>query len=165
MFAQLRPGLSIGRGASLGRLLRLFSSTPLRSADTKKTTSTIFDIDELIANLPDLQSTGQGSKRYDDFSFGSTARDPRDVAKSMTIIGPASGRAVDVKFNNVGYAIGNVYLILKTNNVRGLWQAQKRYIRPAKFQKEKHRRWWRKQFAKGFLDLMAQVTDAKRRGY
>lgn len=132
---------------------------------TKKNATTVFDIDELIANSPDLVDGNQARKRYDDFSFGSLAKDPREVAKSFNITGPASGRSVDVKFNNVGFAIGSVYSILRTNNVRLQWNLQKRFIRPAKYRKEKHRKWWRKQFAKGFSDLMAQVTDAKRRGY
>ncbi|EEQ41076.1 putative 37S ribosomal protein [Clavispora lusitaniae] len=131
----------------------------------KRNASTVFDIDELIANSPDLQDSGAQRKRYDEYSFGSSAKDPREVAKAINITGPSSGRSVDVKFNNVAFAIGNVYSILKANNVRGQWQVQKRYMRPAKYRKEKHRRWWRKQFAKGFSDLMAQVTDAKRRGY
>lgn len=130
----------------------------------KGNASTVFDIDELIANSPDLQSSGQ-RKHYADYSFGTTTKDPREVAKAINITGPASGRSVDVKFSNVAFAIGNVYSILKTNNVKGQWQVQKRYMRPAKYRKEKHRRWWKKQFAKGFSDLMAQVTDAKRRGY
>lgn len=132
---------------------------------TKKNAATVFDIDELIANSPDLVEGNQTKRKYDDFSFGVQAKDPREVAKSINITGPASGRCVDVKFNNVGYAIGSVYSILRTNNVRAQWNLQKRYMRPAKYQKDKHRRWWRKQFAKGFSDLMAQVTDAKRRGY
>lgn len=137
----------------------------LKSEKTAKSNaSTVFDIDELIANSPDLQGSAQ-RKKFDDYSFGATAKDPREVAKAINITGPSTGRCVDVKFNNVAFAIGNVYSILKSNNVRGQWQVQKRYMRPAKYRKEKHRRWWRKQFAKGFSDLMAQVTDAKRRGY
>lgn len=132
---------------------------------TKKNATTVFDIDELIANSPDLVDGNQNRRKYDDYSFGSLAKDPREVAKAINITGPASGRSVDVKFNNVGFAIGNVYSILRTNNVRLQWNLQKRYMRPAKYQKDKHRKWWRKQFAKGFSDLMAQVTDAKRRGY
>lgn len=151
---------------------RFFSLSTARSSEfdelkqaTKKNATTVFDIDELIANSPDLVDGNQNRRKYDDYSFGSQAKDPREVAKSFNITGPASGRSVDVKFNNVGFAIGNVYSILRTNNVRHQWNVQKRYIRPAKYQKEKHRKWWRRQFAKGFSDLMAQVTDAKRRGY
>lgn len=149
-----------------GVSLRAFNDFDVLKTEkaAKGNASTVFDIDELIANSPDLQSSGQ-RKNYDDYSFGATAKDPREVAKAINITGPSSGRCVDVKFNNVAFAIGNVYSILKTNNVRGQWQVQKRYMRPAKYRKEKHRRWWRKQFAKGFSDLMAQVTDAKRRGY
>ncbi|SGZ52777.1 CIC11C00000002334 [Sungouiella intermedia] len=132
---------------------------------TRKNATTVFDIDELIANSPGLVDGNQSRRKYDDYSFGSLAKDPREVAKAINITGPASGRSVDVKFNNVGFAIGNVYSILRTNNVRTQWNLQKRYMRPAKYQKDKHRKWWRKQFAKGFSDLMAQVTDAKRRGY
>lgn len=165
------PRALLGGRLSLQRFLSL-ANTRLSEFDelknqesTKRNATTVFDIDELIANSPDLVDGNQNRKRYDDFSFGNLAKDPREVAKSINITGPASGRTVDVKFNNVGFAIGNVYSILRTNNVRAQWNLQKRFMRPAKYRKDKHRRWWRKQFAKGFSDLMAQVTDAKRRGY
>lgn len=131
--------------------------------DTKKNQTTVFDIDELIANSPDLVDANK--HKSDEFQFGALARDPREVARAINITGPSCGRTVDVRFNNVGLAISNVYSILRTNNIRQTWNIQKRYIRPAKLQKEKHRKWWRRQFAKGFSDLMTQVSDAKRRGY
>lgn len=135
----------------------------LENPQTKRNVSTVFDIDELIANSPGLQDTQ--SNKYDAFSFGNEAKDPREVAKSINIMGPTSGRSVDVKYNNVGMALGNMYGILRANDVKHQWHQQKRYIRPAKLQKEKHRRWWKKQFSKNFSNLMSQITDAKRRGY
>ena len=127
--------------------------------------STVFDIDELIANSPSLRDL-QGSKgKYDEYAFGNSVKDPREAAKAISIYGPSSGRTVDVKFQNVGLALRGVQSVLRQNEVRLQWHNQKRYIRPAKFQKMKKSLWWRKHFALGFSDLMAQITDAKRRGY
>lgn len=129
----------------------------------RRNVDAVFDIDELLANSPALKD-GAG-KRYDDFSFGASAVDPREVAKAVNVTGPLAGRTVDVKFNNIGLALGSMYSVLRTNGIKSKWHEQKRHIRPAKLQKEKHRAWWRKQFKKGFSDLMSQISDAKRRGY
>lgn len=159
---------------------RLFSVFPARSnvfdelkkteagkenPETKRNASTVFDIDELIANSPDLHEPLHQRNKYDGYSFGNTAKDPRDVAKGIRITGPNAGRSFEVKYNNFGKAMGGLHTIIRTNKIRLLKNTQKRHIPRAKLQKQKHRLWWKQQFRKGFQDLMAQVADAKRRGY
>lgn len=142
----------------------LFSELNLAELRTAKQSTSMVEIDELLSKTPQLDNE-PATQRYLDFLLGDEVKDPRDVAKSINISGPASGRSVDVKFLNVGFAVGSVALIIRTNNIKQQWHFQKRYIRPAKYRKEKKRQWWRQHFARGFSDLMADITDAKRRGY
>ncbi|GEQ71097.1 hypothetical protein JCM33374_g4778 [Metschnikowia sp. JCM 33374] len=135
------------------------------SSSAPRNASTVFDIDELIANSPSLRDAHGSRNKYDEYAFGNSVKDPREAAKAINVYGPSSGRTVDVKFQNVGMALRGVQSVLKQNDVRSQWHNQKRYIRPAKFRKMKKSLWWRKHFASGFSDLMAQITDAKRRGY
>lgn len=158
---------------------RFFSAVPARAnifdelkknqdkvtPETQRNASTVFDIDELIANSPDLNVPLYQRNRYEGYSFGNTAKDPRDVAKGLNMIGSQSGRSVEVKYNNLGMALSGVQRIVNANKIKILQRVQKRHIPKAKYQKEKHRNWWKKQFRVGFQDLMTQVTDAKRRGY
>lgn len=139
-----------------------FQDLARESRTPSKNFSAIADIDELLRDAPG--TTGKLSQlRFHD--LGQTLKDPKDVARNINIMGPAAGRSVDVRSQNVSAAIKKCFLNLKQNNFRQQLMDQKRYIRPAKFRKEKKRRWWRRHFALKFSDLMEQIVDAKRRGY
>lgn len=90
---------------------------------------------------------------------------PRDIAKTIRMHGPVAGRTVDVHNNNMGKALGGLNSLANASKIRYLKQIQSRFIRPAKYTKQKRREWWRRKFAVGFKDLMGQVNDARRRGY
>lgn len=116
-----------------------------------------FDVDQV---------TSFSLNRNDTFTSDSPPPpNPRDIAKTIKMHGPAAGRSVDVQSKNLGRALNGVKGLLLSSKVKYLKGVQSRYIRPAKYTKQKHREWWRRKFAAGFKDLMWQVNDARRRGY
>ncbi|KAG7193279.1 uncharacterized protein KQ657_001042 [Scheffersomyces spartinae] len=143
------------------------SNTP--NAQPKKQSRGADDIDTLLkSNLFDakfLFGADINGSNEDPSLFSRTLQHPRDVAKSIRISGPEAGTAVDVRNGSIALTYGMLQLTLRKTNVRYLQNVQKRYIRPAKYRKQLKSEWWRRNFSKGFKDLMAQVRDAKRRGY
>lgn len=135
----------------------------------EKVSSGVDDIDTLLkSNLFDAKFLFGGDangSNEDPSLFARTLQHPRDVAKSIRISGPEAGTAVDVRNGSIALTYGMLLLTLRKTNVRYLQNVQKRYIRPAKYRKQLKSEWWRRNFSKGFKDLMAQVRDAKRRGY
>lgn len=137
------------------------SSQELRENRTK---ATFFDIESLIANSPGLQETPTFHDKFDKFSFGSSLRNPREVAKSINMFGPPAGRSVDVR-SNLGSALLGLRHVLKKDKIKEYQQIQARYIRPAKLRKMKMAYWWKRNFREQFHHLMIDIKDAKRRGY
>lgn len=154
---------------SLLRALNVFdelkqTSGKLDSA-TKKNASTVFDIDDLIANSPDLQKSEQSFGNYDSYAFGNTAKHPRNVAKELNITGTQAGRTAEVRFGNVTQALRQLSRNLRQEELISRKNQQKRHLRPALLHAEKHRKWWRKNFGARFTHLLQEVLEAKRRGY
>ena len=141
----------------------------IKSCDAAPATATnksvVSDVDHLLMNDWLAGTQGHMRAKSDDYLLQQTLRHPREVAKSMRVFGPLAGRTVDVRHGNLGQTIGLVKSILRSNKVILLKRSQARHTRTAKYQKQKHRDWWRRNFSLGFRDLMAQVRDAKRRGY
>ena len=67
------------------------SKTPTRPS---KETPALFWHWRVDCKLAWPQDSGAQRKRYDEYSFGSSAKDPREVAKAINITGPSSGRSV-----------------------------------------------------------------------
>lgn len=154
---RLAPRLAVARP-----LVRAFSLSPARAnvfdelkAGTEKNALTVIEIDKLIANSPDLR----------DDPFGLGMKNPRDVAKSLPLVGPNSGRTVEVNWNNVRMAMKRNNDLVNSNNIKTRWFEDKVYIPPGKKKAERKRKWWRLKFKVEFSKLMAQIQDAKRRGY
>lgn len=127
---------------------------------------TIDHVNELLGGLSsDASTPSYFSNRSRDYNFGNALKHPRDVAKGIRLQGPAAGRTVDVQYGNFGFAVGGIRRITRSNKLQYLQKVQSRFIRPAKYQKQKKREWWRRRFSEGFRDLMRQVQDSKRRGY
>lgn len=104
----------------------------------------------------------------DDLGLSSNAASrihPRDVAKNIRVNGPLAGRTVDTSAGGVSYAVGGINSIIRNNKIRYLQRIQSRYIPPGKYKNQLKREWWRRRFFQGFKGLMAQVNDARRRGY
>lgn len=137
------------------------SSQQLRESRTK---ATFFDIESLIANSPGLQDAPTFHDKFDKFSFGSSLRNPREVAKSINMFGPPAGRSVDVR-SSLGSALLGLRHVLKKDKIKEYQQIQARYIRPAKLRKMKKALWWKRNFREQFHHLMIDIKDAKRRGY
>ncbi|CAK7894939.1 hypothetical protein CAAN1_05S00716 [[Candida] anglica] len=106
-----------------------------------------------------------GRASSSDYLLQQSVRHPREVAKSIRVFGPIAGRTFDVRHGNIGATIASVQTVLRTNKIKKLVNVQKRHIPKAKYRKQKHREWWRRQFSKGFRELMSEVRDATRRGY
>lgn len=124
--------------------------------------------DSLFDVLNNLDSNTQSSDKafQDDLGLSSATQiHPRDIAKNIRMSGPLAGRTVDVNSGAVSYGVNSINTILRTNKIRYLQRVQSRYIPPAKYRKQLKREWWRRRFLQGFKGLMAQVNDAKRRGY
>lgn len=140
----------------------------LKKAETKdapnRNTATFFDIDNLIANSPGLQDSTTSNLKFDNFAFGSSLRNPREVAKSINMSGPAAGRSVAVR-GNLQPSISVFQLALKRDRIRLFHRYQLRFIRPAKFQKIKKMQWWKQNFRQQFQYLIINIKEAKRRGY
>lgn len=154
--------------SNFDQLSNLIKQSTLSKTDKPEVSETnTLNVNDLLAN----QSTGNVptpnyfSSRTKDYSFTSTVKHPRDVAKGIRMNGPIAGRNVEVTYNNLGYAISGLRRVLSSNRIKYFKITQARYIRPAKYRKQRKREWWRKRFALGFRDLMSQVQDAKRRGY
>lgn len=109
--------------------------------------------------------SGNSSNNGSEYMFGNSVPHPRDVASGIRLQGPIAGRTIDVQYGNLGRAISGVLTVIRSNRIRYFKKVQTRYIRPAKYQKQRRREWWRKTFSHGFKELMSQVRDAKRRGY
>lgn len=133
--------------------------------NTERNTSTVLDVDSLLKGAVEPQSPSHFGRATDNLLFENTLKHPRDVARGMRVLGPLAGRTVEVPFNNIGAALGGLNNTIRLNKIRYLQKVQKRFIPPAKYAKQKKREWWRRQFSHGFKELMAQVRDAKRRGY
>lgn len=116
-----------------------------------------------ILNDLDKKSLSE-STLYKDLGL-STKINPRDVAKKIRVTGVLAGRTVDMIPGVVSYGIHSIRVLSKANKIRYLQSIQRRYIRPAKYRKQKKREWWRRRFQEGFKDLLAKVIDARRRGY
>ncbi|QWW22193.1 hypothetical protein CA7LBN_000939 [Candidozyma auris] len=138
---------------------------PKNEAPAKKNASTVFDIDELIANSPDLQQGQMFGSNYDKYAFGNTVKHPRDVAKELNVTGVAAGRTVDVKYGNVSAALSQLTKLVRVEKIPQMKQQQKRHLRPALLHDLKHRQWWRSNFSLRFSNLLTEILDAKRRGY
>lgn len=123
--------------------------------------------DSLFEVLNNLDAKPLSDNHFqDDLGLGkSTQMHPRDIAKNIRMNGPIAGRTVDVSPGGVSYGIYGVNTILRSNKIRYLQRVQSRFIPPAKYKKQLKREWWRRRFFQGFKGLMAQVNDAKRRGY
>lgn len=126
--------------------------------------ATFFDIDSLIANSPGLQDSMTRNEKFDNFAFGSSLRDPREVAKSINMFGPPAGRSVEVRGNFMSSA-GALRGIISRDQIKNMQKIQSRFIRPAKLRKMKKAIWWKKNFNEQFHYLMINIKDAKRRGY
>lgn len=133
--------------------------------NTNKNNSAISDIDSLLSSTFDPQSNSKFNEKSQDYLLQNSLKHPRDVAKSIRVTGPFAGRTVDVHYGNLGRALAALNSIIRNNRVRYLQKVQTRFIRPAKYKKQKKREWWRRKFSLGFKELMAEVRDAKRRGY
>lgn len=151
--------------SSLLRNMSVFDELKNLESATKKNASTIFDIDELIANSPGLQTNHELGLNYDSYAFGNTEKHPRDVAKELSLTGTQAGRTVEVKQGNVSQSLKVLFRLLRDELIISMKFRQKRHLRPALLHDRKHRLWWRKNFAARFSELLGQVRDAKRRGY
>lgn len=126
--------------------------------------ATFFDIDSLIANSPGLQDSMTRNEKFDNFAFGSSLRDPREVAKSINMFGPPAGRSVEVRGNFLSSS-GALRGLISRDQIKNMQKIQSRFIRPAKLRKMKKGIWWKKNFNEQFHYLMINIKDAKRRGY
>lgn len=161
-----RPGIGFVAkryNSSFEQLSNLIKQSTLKDGQTKvdHNSSTVNHVNELL-QTPAKDEYFRGAKNYD---FGATAKHPRDVAKSIRVQGPPAGRTVDVQYGNLGFALGGLRNVLRANRINYFKKVQARHIPPAKYKKQRKREWWRRRFSEGFKDLMAQVKDAKRRGY
>lgn len=141
---------------------RLGNSNP--SPADKSKSQAIADVDNLLNETSTFHANSIRS-RTQERMFDVAVKHPRDVAKQIRTQGPIAGRGVDVQYGNFGRSLGALASVLRSNNIRKLKKIQARYIRPAKLRKQAKSEWWRRRFSAGFKDLMAQVRDAKRRGY
>lgn len=137
---------------------------PPQNFHANRNATTYFDIDSLIAKSPGLQDKAAHNDKFDNFTFGSSLRNPREVAKSINMFGPLAGRSVDVR-DSFGVSSLRLKNILKKDKIREFQQIQARFIRPAKLRKMKKAFWWKQNFREKFHALMIDIKDAKRRGY
>ncbi|CAK9436515.1 mitochondrial 37S ribosomal protein bS21m [Lodderomyces beijingensis] len=147
------------------RFNSLFSPSPdPKNLGSKQEKKSKIDIDELLkSSIPELSF-----KDTMDNHFGLESNrqpTPREVAKGIREFGPNAGRIVEVYHQNVAKSFSANSRLNSTNKIRYLQKIQSRYIRPAKYRKQLRREWWRRHFSAGFKDMMAQVNDARRRGY
>ncbi|ABN65639.1 predicted protein [Scheffersomyces stipitis CBS 6054] len=137
-----------------------------KSSNSKKNNNGINDINELLNSSLELsENSAFLHSKSSDYGLGDVVPNPRDVAKNIREMGPVAGRAVDVHYGGLGKAFAGVRRLGFTNKIKHYQKVQERYIRPAKYAKQKKREWWRRKFSEGFKDLMSQVNDARRRGY
>ncbi|KAI5966717.1 uncharacterized protein KGF55_000126 [Candida pseudojiufengensis] len=131
---------------------------PTQQKDTK------INIDELLkSSIPELSFQDSISER---FGFDTNRQQtPREVAKGIKEFGTNAGRSIDVNYNNLSRTFIQIKRLNNENKIKYLQKIQSRYIRPAKYRKQLKREWWRRKFSSGFKDLLAQVNDARRRGY
>ncbi|KAK6456511.1 uncharacterized protein RJT20DRAFT_45182 [Scheffersomyces xylosifermentans] len=125
----------------------------------------INDINELLNSSLELSDSSYLNSKSSEYGLGDMIPNPRDVAKNIREMGPVAGRAVDVHYGGLGKAFAGVRRLGNANRIKYHQKVQERYIRPAKYAKQKKREWWRRKFSDGFKDLMSQVNDARRRGY
>ncbi|KAK6202457.1 uncharacterized protein RJT21DRAFT_118492 [Scheffersomyces amazonensis] len=131
----------------------------------KKSKSSISDINDLLNSSLEHTDSSLFKSKSSQYISMDLVPQPRDTAKKVKILGPSAGRAVDVQHNGLGRAFGQLRRLTFDNRIKHFQRVQERHIRPAKYRKQKKREWWRNKFSDGFKDLMAQVTDARRRGY
>ncbi|KAI3404433.2 hypothetical protein KGF56_002730 [Candida oxycetoniae] len=157
-------GYTLGRFVSTNEQFKVHNET--RTNASKKNSSTHkINIDELLkSSIPELSFK---DTMNDDFGFEATSREPspREVARGIREFGTNAGRSVNVSYKNIPKAFTQVKRVVNENKIRYLQKVQSRYIRPAKYRKQLKREWWRRKFLVGFKDLLAQVNDARRRGY
>lgn len=132
--------------------------------ENNRNANAINDVESLLASTLDMTDTlnNQGTN---DYMLQNSLKHPRDVAKSIKLTGPMAGRTVDVHHGNLGRALANLNSLIRANKIRYLKKVQARHIPAGKYKKQKKREWWRRKFSQGFKELMAEVRDAKRRGY
>ncbi|KAI5967611.1 hypothetical protein KGF57_000305 [Candida theae] len=158
----LRPSASV---TSLRVIpFRCSSTSNDKSAAKASKTESNINIDDLLKQfIPNLSFSESINER---FGFEANRQPtPREVAKGIREFGTNAGRTVDVNYNNLARAFTQVKRLGNENKIRYLQKIQSRYIRPAKYRKQLKREWWRRKFSAGFKDLLAQVNDARRRGY
>ncbi|RLV82567.1 hypothetical protein JA9_003772 [Meyerozyma sp. JA9] len=143
---------------------RLYLNNNTPSNADKSKSQAIADVDNLLNETSNFHANSF-SNRSKDRMFDISVKHPRDVAKSIRVQGPIAGRSVDVQYGNFARSLSSMFAVVRSNKIRYLKKIQARHIPPAKLRKQKKREWWRRKFSSGFKELMAQVRDAKRRGY
>ncbi|KAI5950732.1 hypothetical protein KGF54_003806 [Candida jiufengensis] len=135
-----------------------------QSQQSQQSKDTKINIDDLLKNsIPELSFKDSITER---FGFETNRQQtPREVAKGIKEFGTNAGRSIDVNYNNLSRTFVQIKRLNNENKIRYLQKIQSRYIRPAKYKKQLKREWWRRKFSSGFKDLLAQVNDARRRGY
>ncbi|KAI5959034.1 hypothetical protein CANMA_004158 [Candida margitis] len=162
----LKPSIVAATASTLVVPSRFNSTNKDASSATKYANPAKSDInidDLLKSSIPDLSFSESMNER---FGFEANRQPtPREVAKGIREFGTNAGRTVDVNYNNLARAFTQIKRVGNENKIRYLQKIQSRYIRPAKYRKQLKREWWRRKFSGGFKDLLAQVNDARRRGY
>ncbi|CCG20416.1 hypothetical protein CORT_0A00230 [Candida orthopsilosis Co 90-125] len=159
----LRPSI-VAATSLLITPVRFNSTNKVASSAKYSKTESNINIDDLLkSSIPDLSFSESMSER---FGFDTNRQPtPREIAKGIREFGTNAGRTVDVNYNNLARAFTQIKRVGNENKLRYLQKIQSRYIRPAKYRKQLKREWWRRKFSSGFKDLLAQVNDARRRGY
>ncbi|KAK6460542.1 hypothetical protein DFJ63DRAFT_229310 [Scheffersomyces coipomensis] len=142
-----------------------FKNNSINQSKESKRGATISDINDLLNSSLEHTDSNIFNSKSSQYGTLDLAPQPRDTAKKIKIFGPLSGRTIDVQHNSLGRAFGQIRRLGFDNRIKYFQKVQERYIRPAKYRKQKKREWWRKKFSEGFKDLMAEVNDARRRGY
>lgn len=147
--------------SSFDQLNNAIKQTSNRSSNSEN----VKDINDLLNSSLETTNNGQFKSRSNEYGLGDVTPHPRDVAKNIKIQGPMAGRVIDVHYGQVTKAVFGMNRIISQNKIRYLQKIQSRHIPKAKLKKQQRREWWRRKFSEGFKDLMAQVNDARRRGY
>ncbi|KAF6053142.1 Ribosomal protein S21 family protein [Candida parapsilosis] len=160
----LRPSGFVITPLFIGSLRFNSTSKDVSAAKYSPKPESTVNIDDLLKNsIPDLSFSESINER---FGFEANRQPtPREVAKGIREFGTNAGRTVDVNYNNLARAFTQIKRIGNENKIRYLQRVQSRYIRPAKYRKQLKREWWRRKFSAGFKNLLAQVNNARRRGY
>lgn len=136
----------------------------IRSKPKVDNSANVKDINDLLNSSFESDSSTKHFKSKSDWGLDVIPH-PRDVARNIKIQGPSAGRVADVNNGQLTRAIAQINRTVKANKIRYLQKIQARHIPRGKLKKQKKREWWRKKFSEGYKDLMAQVANARRRGY